>query len=411
MAALAVGPSGSRIEIFDKAGVDRASRLRKPLPQDVFCHALLAGGTIAIETLCPGIVARLVAAGARACDPLQDVSYVEEGARTPKLRSEYEMLLVQRPTIEAELWDRVRRLPNVALQEAKITDIVPCSDGRLTLSGCREPVFDAVIDASGRERNWPGLQGVNLPFERLAQQVGIEIVSAHFALPPDPDRRPGLLVFNTPPPQGRLGGQVMVCDEDTGQISLGWRSTRRNVREIPLSASFSAFAPDVAVEMAGGWRQISDTHGYRFGEAYYRRAANGRTMSIPYFAIGDAQMKTNPAFGLGASVAAISALKLCNAFFRQQDAVAAARTYAFETRRHLDTAWSLSTMVDGLYAGNAVGVPWGALNFMVGRLRSRFIRTPALARRIILSTQMVVHDRTWLNPLFVVPARDFEFQG
>ena len=403
-AALAVAAEGRSIVLFEKRG----GRPHKPSAQDFFCHAVLAGGTDAFERLCPGILADIVDGGGQLCDPLHDVRYVEDRACTPRQRSGYAMLLAPRPLIEDKLRERVVKLAGVSFERAKIADILPRADGRLSVVGGSGGTFDAVIDASGSEHQWPGLQGVELGSDRLEQPVGIEMVSAHFSLPVCPERRSGLLVFNAPPPQGKLGGQLMICGPERGQLSLGWRGTRRNVRELPLWDTFAAFAPDVAVEMASGWRQSSEVQTYRFREAYYHRAAGPERLGVPYFPVGDAQLKTNPAFGLGTSLAAISCLKLRNVFSARPayDPVEAARRYAFACRGHLDTAWSLTTTTDGLYdrPEQVRGLGRALLNFMLGRLRARFIGSPALARRVILSAQLVVHDRPWFDPRFAVAA-------
>jgi 2-polyprenyl-6-methoxyphenol hydroxylase-like FAD-dependent oxidoreductase len=141
---------------------------------------------------------------------------------------------------------------------------------------------------------------------------------------------------------------------------------------------------------------------------YYHRAAFPERLGVPYFLVGDAQLKSNPAFGLGTSLTAISCLELRNAFSARpaSDPLEAARRYAFACRRHLDTAWSLTMVTDGLYdrPEQERGLGRALLNFVLGRFRARFIGMPALARRVILSAQLVVHDRPWFDPRFAVPA-------
>jgi hypothetical protein len=133
---------------------------------------------------------------------------------------------------------------------------------------------------------------------------------------------------------------------------------------------------------------------------------------IPYFRIGDAQLKTNPGFGLGVSLAAISGLKLREALSgsSERDPVEATRRYARACRRHLNTGWRLTTVTDGLYDApcRVRGLSSALFNLLLGRFRSRFIGTPALARRVIVSAQLVVHDRPWFDHRFAFPRRKVE---
>src|SRR3954470_22545960 len=128
LAAAALAPRYSTVEIFERDVLTVGSHARRGAPQGRHVHAMLPRGLQAIERLLPGLTDRLLAAGGMRGDVLGNARWYLNGLGLRRSHVGLEAVTASRPLIEHVIRSAVLELPNVTISGGY--DIVGLSSER-----------------------------------------------------------------------------------------------------------------------------------------------------------------------------------------------------------------------------------------------------------------------------------------
>lgn len=288
-------------------------------------HAFLARLRNIIRDEHPELLAELYAAGCR------DITFAD--MLTPEMRAGYvavpgdadlTILTSRRTTMELVIRRYVERLAGVTIRSGvKVRSLIDHRDAQGTIvvtgvvadtaSGLEEITADVVVDAGGKSANLiEQLIKSGAPIAAVSETTGVLYFTRHYRLldgeiePPRGDV----------PASGDLGYLkfgVFPADNGRFSITLCVPEIEHRLRKAVMDAetfqriceAMPGMAPWVAAtrsEPVGKVIGMGDLH-----SRWRSLASGGRAAVLGYFAIGDALVRTNPLYGRGCSLAAVSA--------------------------------------------------------------------------------------------------------
>ncbi|MXO39648.1 oxidoreductase, partial [Mycobacterium kansasii] len=190
-----------RVTVFERDELPSAPANRATVPQDRHLHMLMARGADEFESLFPGLLADMVAAGVPMLENRPDCIYFGAAGHVlgtgHTLRREFTAYVPSRPHLEWQLRRRVLGIDNVEIVRRLVTEprfeparqrvtgvlLAPREDG-----AGGDPEFraaDLVVDAEGRGTRlpvWLAQWGFQRPAEETVD-IGINYASHQFRIP------------------------------------------------------------------------------------------------------------------------------------------------------------------------------------------------------------------------------------
>jgi 2-polyprenyl-6-methoxyphenol hydroxylase-like FAD-dependent oxidoreductase len=407
LAARALSGHFDRVTVVERDALPGAAGHRKGVPQAEHAHGLLAGGCEALEELFPGLTRNLITKGALDGDILADSLWIAHGVALARKPSRLEGLLMSRGLLEAQIRDRVRALPNVALVAGssvralafdgiarRVTGVLV--DGRDDLADG----VDLVVDASGRGSRAPawleaigfdapaqdeidvGLSYSTRAYRRSRGDLGGKLVALCGASAPDwrfgvALAQEGERVIVT---LGGYFGDAAPLDDD------GFRAFADS---LPTPAIASVIRPEVA---------ISQPRSVRFPSSRRRRYERLTRFPGGFLVFGDALCSFNPVYGQGMTVAALQARALDAALTRGTDALA--KRFFAAAARVIDAPWRIAVGADFDHprlAPRATRLQ-RAFNWYVARLHRAAARDAQLSETFLAVANLTAPPSALLRP-------------
>lgn len=372
LAAHVLAGHADRVTVVERDRFPEGTEARPGVPQGRHPHVLLQGGQAAMESLLPGFLAELRAAGAPRVGMPSDMVLWQNGRWFRRLPATTHIYTGSRAQLEALVRRRV--LANSAISVVQGTDAVGLVGDASRVRGVllrnrsagagsehRALAADLVVDASGsgtKAPQWLAAIGAETPDEETID-TGLAYASRVYR------GRKGVLDGETlgyyvypNPDQVHAGGALPLEDGSHLVIVSGLRGD-----EPPTGDDeFEAYTKRLAHPLLDRWLEEAEPLTPAFG---YRRTANiRRRYDLPgrrpagFLATGDALCTFNPIYGQGMAIAAMSALALRDALAdrrrtpttrRVQQAVLAASRLAWDISAGADRKMpgAVGTAVDG----------------------------------------------------------------
>ncbi|MFI6009929.1 FAD-dependent oxidoreductase [Streptomyces sp. NPDC051243] len=373
LAAHVLAGYADRVTVVERDRFPDGTTPRPGVPQGRHPHVLLEGGQSALESLLPGFLAELRAAGAPRVGMPSDLVLRQSGRWFRRLPATTYIYTGSRAQLEELVRRRV--LANPVISTVEGTDAVGLLGDASRVRGVllrdrgfgdvraerRELEADLVVDASGsgtKAPQWLAAIGAEAPREETID-TGLAYASRVYR------GRSGVLDGDTAgyyvypsPDQVHAGGALPLEDGSHLVIVSGLRGD-----EPPTGDDeFVTYAKRLPHPLLHAWLDEAEPLSPAFG---YRRTANvRRRYDLPgrspagFLATGDALCTFNPIYGQGMAVAAMSAVAL-------RDALADPRRRTPTTRRVQRALLAASRQAWDISAGADRKMP-GALGNALG---------------------------------------------
>ena len=385
LAAAAVKDHATSVEIIEAHELPEGAEPRIGVPQAAHIHFLHEGGANAIESLLPGTIDQLLAAGANRIPMTTNmVIYSPEGWYRRWTKSTHFMISASRDLTDSIVREQVRKDPHVSVRtNAKVVELlgdhrrvtgvrVQTADGTET-----EVRADLVIDASGRSTRTPqwltqlGITG--LDEKRI--DSGLVYASRLYRAPVSTRNWPMVGVQADPrlPQPGNAGGMLPI-EDDRWHVSLMGAPGGQPTRD---ADAFEAFArtlrhPILADLLAHAepLTDVSVTHSTANQRYFYERLTRWPDGLV---ALGDSVASFNPVYAQGISVTAKGAVALRNLLVHGLPPGLARRAQRAITRP-VNTAWTLAVGQD-IHFPTTTGASPSIADRLLQRYVSRLSRT------------------------------------
>jgi 2-polyprenyl-6-methoxyphenol hydroxylase-like FAD-dependent oxidoreductase len=369
LAAAALLGHADSITIIDKDTLPAGPDMRAGLPQGRHAHVLMAGGARAAEQLLPGIVSRLISAGARRIGMPNDMVTLSVGGWLCRFPEMQFTIACTRALLDATLRSDV-----LADQHAELldnTELLELLGDATRVTGVRvrdrsggairELTADLVIDATGRTALARG-QLARLGVPAVSEAVvdpGLFYASRMFRSPSRSSSHWPMVTVQADPATGEPGTGAMLLPVENDQWLVTLSGTA-GAHPPTDPAGFLAFARErvrhpMIGELIATATPLGAVHG--FGNTANRRRyyESARRWPAGLLVVGDAVATFNPIYGHGMSVAAQSAVLLHGELADR--GVRGIRSGKVQRRigATVNRAWTIATAQDVLYPGTAGG--------------------------------------------------------
>lgn len=411
-------PEGGPDVAFDSWRRNGVGQLRQS-------HAFLARLRNIIRDEHPELLADLHAAGCR------DIAFAD--LLPPALLATYvarpedddlTILTSRRTTLELVMRRYVERLPGVSIRsDVKVRSLLCHTDP----AGCRcvtgvvadaaagreEIVADIVIDAGGKAANLIGQLIKAGAIAEEAETAGVLYFTRHYRLcdgqmEPQRTDQPGsgdlgYLKFGVfPGDNGRFSITLCVPEIERGlraAVADG-ESFQRICMAVP---GLQPWVDPARADPVGRVIGMGDLHS-RWRSLVTTR---GEATVLGYFAIGDSLVRTNPLYGRGCSIAAVSAGVLRNALDESADPAERVRSYAAGLRSGVRPYYDLMVKQDRSAIRRArAALTRGHRSRLKARITKSFIEDGVtiaarsdieLMRALMRGFHMLEHPEAWLK--------------
>ncbi|MGX1133957.1 flavin-dependent dehydrogenase [Streptomyces glaucescens] len=398
LAAHVLAGYADRVTVVERDRFPDGAKSRPGVPQSRHPHVLLEGGQVALESLLPGLLAELRAAGAPRVGLPSDL-VLRQGERWfRRVPATTHIYTGSRAQLEELVRRHVFANPVISVVEgadvvgllgdaSRVRGVLVRDRGGDARAEQRAVEADLVVDASGsgtKAPQWLTAIGADAPREETID-TGLAYASRVYR------GRDGVLGGDTlgyyvypTPDQVHAGGALPLEDGTHLVIVSGLRGDEPPTDE----DEFVTYAKRLPHPLLHRWLDEAEPLSPPFG---FRRTANvRRRYDLPgrhpagFLATGDALCTFNPIYGQGMAVAAMSAVALRDALAdprrtpttrRVQRAVLAASRQAWDISAGADRAMpgAVGNAVDGGPADRAAG-------WYLRRVQERYYGDPEVGR-------------------------------
>ncbi|MEU8821744.1 FAD-dependent monooxygenase [Actinoplanes sp. NPDC048796] len=360
LAARAVSATFERVTVLDRDALPAEPVARRGVPQGRHVHGVTARGAAGLESLFPGILDELIAAGAPRADALYDYHYYLDGHKLARGTADTPNYLVTRPLIEGLIRRRVSSLENVTVVDSTEALGLLTADGRITgvraraVAGHdpeRDIEADLVIDAAGRGSRavtWLADLGYPTPDETVVR-TNVVYVTRHFQ---QASGQPGgrhAVVSGAYPANPRSGAAVR---QENGQIAVflaGILGDEPPTDDEGMLAFASTLAAPEIAEVLGTATPLDEAAKMRNPASSLRHFEKLDRYLDGYLVVGDAMGNFNPLYGQGITVAVLEAELLESLLASGLDRLAP--RYFAGAARVLAEPWALAAGSDLRFPG------------------------------------------------------------
>jgi 2-polyprenyl-6-methoxyphenol hydroxylase-like FAD-dependent oxidoreductase len=371
-AARVLSDSYSRVTVYERDELPSTPSNRATVPQDRHLHMLMARGAMEFESLFPGLLYDMVAAGVPMLENRPDCIYLGAAGHVlgtgHTLRDEFTAYVPSRPHLEWQLRKRVQGIDNVDFVRRSVAE--PRFDpARQRVTGVLlapqdqgEPELIAaglVVDAAGRGTRlpvWLEQWGYERPREDLID-IGIYYATQQFRIPD------GLIaekVVVAGASHDQSLGLGMLCYEDGT-----WVLTTFGVADVKPPSTFAemrALAEELLPAHFNAALAQAEPLGepafHAFPASRWRRYDKLDRFPAGILPFGDAVASFNPTFGQGMTMTSLQAGHLRRALQLPDDEMVAALNRA--TAKTTFPVWTMNAIGDVTFhhAEPKGSVPW-----------------------------------------------------
>ncbi|MFE0676419.1 FAD-dependent oxidoreductase [Streptomyces sp. NPDC058867] len=353
-----------RVTVIDRDELPDGPALRKGVPQARHAHLLWSGGARIVDSLLPGTVDRLRAAGAHRIGVQSDLVNLSPYGWQRRFPETQFLIAVSRPLLDWTVRDQVRADPDVTVRARTEVQALRGTEAHLDgltvrdLDTGESSELDAeiVVDAGGRGsrlRQWITPLGIPEPEEDIVDSGITYSTRVHRAPRRAAARFPMVSVY-ADYRAGVPGRSGLILPVEDGQWIVTLSGTRGD--EPPTDeAGFTAFAEGLRHPLVGEVLATAEPLGPVRGSrsTANRRVHYDRLDRWPdnLLVLGDALAAFNPVYGHGMSSAARAVAVLDRALRRDRGTPDFARTVLRRIADAIDDPWILAASQDVFYPG------------------------------------------------------------
>ena len=375
------------VTVIDRDPLPSEATPRRGVPQGRHIHGLLSAGSETLQTLFPGILDEMVAAGAVAfdfTDPAaawvhysgHDVRCTDPTVPVPSYSS-------TRPFLEAHIRRRLRALPMVTVRDAHdVVDLL--SDNTTRITGVRicdrgsgaEVALqaDLVVDAMGRAARTPALLE-QLGYRRPAEEettVRLAYVSQLLRIPDGTLTES--LVLSGPTPQESSGLAMARVEGGRWILTVAGMAGEEPPTDGAALLRYAAdLVPTHVAAALDTAELLGETTTYRYPASRRRHYDRMRRFPSGLLVVGDAMCSFNPIYGQGMTVAALTALSLRDCLRHGENRLG--ERFFRSSAKVVDVAWQMANGSD-LAHPQIVGRRT-AMTRLSGRYTQQLLKTAA----------------------------------
>lgn len=373
-AARVLSDSYARVTVYERDELPSTPSNRAAVPQDRHLHMLMARGAMEFESLFPGLLADMVAAGVPMLENRPDCIHLGAAGHVlgtgHTLRDEFTAYVPSRPHLEWQLRKRVRDTDNVAVVRRSVAE--PRFDpARRRVTGVvldsaggdgGEPEFvaaDLVVDAAGRGTRlpvWLEQWGYERPREDVLD-IGIHYATQQFRIPD------GLIaekVVVAGASHDKSLGLGMLCYEDgTWVLTTFGVANAKPPRTFPeMLALAGELVPDHVNAALTQAEPLGEPAFHAFPASKWRRYDKLDRFPAGIIPFGDAVASFNPTFGQGMTMTSLQAGHLRRALALPDDQLAGELSRA--TAKTTFPVWTMNAIGDVAFhhADTKGPIPW-----------------------------------------------------
>jgi 2-polyprenyl-6-methoxyphenol hydroxylase-like FAD-dependent oxidoreductase len=362
------------VTVYERDELPSAPANRATVPQDRHLHMLMARGAIEFDSLFPGLLKDMVAAGVPMLENRPDCIYLGAAGHVlgtgHTLRDEFTAYVPSRPHLEWQLRKRVHDIDNVEIVRRSVAE--PRFDRaqqRVTGvlldpadTGDGEPEFvhaDLVVDAAGRATRlpvWLTQWGYARPTEEVLD-IGINYATQQFRIPD------GLIaekVVVAGASHDQSLGLGMLCYEDgTWVLTTFGVANAKPPRTFPeMLALADTLLPAHFTDALTRAEPLGEPAFHAFPASRWRRYDKLDRFPAGIIPFGDAVASFNPTFGQGMTMASLQGGHLRRALQSPESELAAELNRA--TAKTTYPVWMMNAIGDTTFhhAGSKGPVPW-----------------------------------------------------
>ncbi len=359
----------ARVTVFERDDLPGTPANRTTVPQDRHLHLLMARGAIEFESLFPGLLTDMVAAGVPMLDNRPDGIYLGAAGHVlgtgHRLRREFTAYVPSRPHLEWQLRKRVQDIENVEIvrrsvwqprfdrARQRVTGVL------LDSSECPDLVStDLVVDAAGRGTRlpvWLTQWGYQRPAEETVD-IGISYTSHLFRIPEGLIREKVVVAGASHDQSLGLG---MLCYEDGTWVltTFGVANAKPPTTFPEMLALADELLPAHFTDALAQAEPIDDPAFHAFPASKWRRYDKLDPFPAGIVPIGDAVASFNPTFGQGMTMTSLQAGHLRRALESpNRDLAAELNRATFKTTYPV---WMMNAVADtSFHHAGAEPIPW-----------------------------------------------------